>query len=197
MLTPTLADDYNKIFRNFITELRSDALDFEEIHTGLTFIDLLIENTELTLSPTERFPMYELYALAEAWHEKREELEDYQEHWNSTHAHMLLTVFNAMLEGYIFELAKQEPNILFLDWCLDHLNVLSCQCGSEPERLLACIPSRKQARAFREARVVEGLDTPKDVQYLLDWFAEDEPYLHGHSMVAILKSASEREADLH
>lgn len=79
-------------------------------------------------------------------------------------------MFERSLSGFLIESLDENPDIEFLDACLEDVVLLSCDCDEEPELPFMCVPKGMHVAAFKHLEPVDGLDMPEDIDYLRDRF---------------------------
>lgn len=154
-------------------ELTSNNMSKKQVHLGLVRIgEMLASGLDIT-TPGQNPPNLEYYALNNSWHQSRHLLKKMNDHWDLLNPCIVVALFNSYMNGYLDGTASANPDLGFLDTCLDEMVAFTCPCGREEERPFTIIPSRDQAIAFGKAPRVAGLEKPRDIDELQDRFREN------------------------
>jgi hypothetical protein len=164
----TLAD-LKAIFRDGTALALSEDSSKKELKAFLNRLDAAIESDDQCFTPENTAPMREYYEFVQAWHDNLDTLpKKVAAHYTDTVRLLTYAIFQRHWDGLLLELVSDDPDVDFIDDCLDELVCKTCPNGCEETTPFVCLPRRRQVIALLHlyGRVVE-LMGENDVHQLL------------------------------
>lgn len=166
---PETLADLEGIFQAGAVAINRTELSEQELTEVLDRLDDATTFGGSYFTPGNPAPMRAYYDFINQWYEQREGFpEEVNAHYDETLKKTTVAIFQRLFDGLIIEAVRGEPDLLFLDVCLDELIALSCPNGCEDEFPFVCVPEHRQVLALKRIGKVDGLENPDDIEALLD-----------------------------
>jgi hypothetical protein len=165
--TPETFADLEAIFQAGITSVIRPELDEKELTEVLGRLDSVVSKDGSYFTPETKPSMHSHWDFLSAWFENKDRLStELDTRYDATIRTVTAGLFERSLDGFLFGTMDANPDIEFLDACLEDAVMLSCDCDEEPELAFLCLPTTLQVATLEQTEPVDGLDMPEDIGYL-------------------------------
>jgi hypothetical protein len=175
--TETYAD-LESIFHAGTEAVTRTELDEKELTEVLDRLDSVSSVVETHFTAETKPDMHNYWQFIRAWFKNKERVStELDTRYDSIIRAITAGIFDRSLDGFLFESMDEDPDIDFLDACLEDAVMLSCDCDEEPELAFLCLPTRLQVALLKQQEPIDGLDMPEDIDYLRRRFERFEAVL--------------------